>query len=218
MNQPEVVFFDCDHTVIDTDCEWTWINMLADMGRVPEHYRAKQQYYLDLHAKGQTPEEEYLEFILQEFVGQTPETMQQLAKKNFEIHIRNKIFPAARTAIKNHQQQEIPVVLLSGSTRVMVTPIAVDMGFNDVACTELEIIDGTYTGGLVGPFCIRDGKLKRGLDYCQQHNMNFKKAMYYGDSISDIQIFEKIGYPVTVNPNRKLRETAIQKRWAIENW
>jgi len=151
--------------------------MLADMGRVPEHYRAKQQHYLDLHAKGQTPEEEYLEFILQEFVGQTPETMQQLAKNNFENHIRNKIFPAARRAVKIHQQQEIPVVLLSGSTRVMVTPIAVDMGFNDVACTELEIIDGTYTGGIVGPFCIRDGKLKRGLDYCQQHDMNFNKAM-----------------------------------------
>lgn len=218
MCQPEVVFFDCDHTVIDTDCEWTWINMLADMGRVPEHYRAKQQHYIELHAKGQTPAKEYLKFILQEFVGQTPDTMQQLAQYNFENYVRNTIFHVAREAIKNHQQQEIPVVLLSGSTRLMVTPIAQAMGFNDIACTELELIDGTYTGGIVGPFCIRDGKLKRGQDYCQQHNMNFGNAMYYGDSISDIQIFEKIGYPVAVNPNPKLKEIADQNHWRIEYW
>jgi len=218
MNRPEVVFFDCDHTVIDTDCEWTWINMLADMGRVPEHYRAKQQHYIELHAKGQTPEEEYLEFILREFVGQSPDTMQQLAQKNFEKYIQNKIFPAANVAIKYHQQQEIPVVLLSGSTRVMVTPIAQAIGFDDIACTELELVDGTYTGGIVGPFCIRDGKLKRGLNYCQHHNLNFKNAMYYGDSISDIQIFEKIGYPVAVNPNSELRKIAGKKHWTIKTW
>ncbi len=218
MNQPEVVFFDCDHTVIGTDCEWTWINMLADMGRVPEHYRAKQQHFIDLHARGQTPEKEYLEFILQEFIGQTPATMQRLAKVNFENYIRGEIFSAAGQAIKQHQKLKIPVVLLSGSTRVMVTPVAEVMGFDDVACTELEVIDGTYTGGIVGHFCIRDGKLKRGQDYCQQHNLDFSNAMYYGDSLSDIQIFEKIRYPVVVNPIPELREIANQNRWTIVNW
>ncbi len=42
--------------------------------------------------------------------------------------------------------------------------------------------------------------------------------MYYGDSISDMQIFEKVGYPVAVNPNRKLSQIAKQKHWAIEHW
>jgi HAD superfamily hydrolase (TIGR01490 family) len=218
MNQPEVVFFDCDHTVIDTDCEWTWINMLADMGRVPGHYRAKQNHYINLHAKGLTPEREYLAFILQEFVGQTPDSMQQLAQSNFDDYIRDKVFSGAREEINKHQNQQIPVVLLSGSTRVMVTPIAAAMGFDDIACTELELVDGHYSGDIVGPFCIREGKLKRALDYCEQHQMNFRNAMYYGDSISDLQIFEKIGFPVAVNPNPKLTEIAIQKHWAIENW
>ena len=218
MPQPDVVYFDCDHTVIDTDCELTWINMLADMGRVPEHYRAKQQHYIDLHARGQTPEKEYLEFILREFVGQTPGAMQQLAQYNFESHIESRIFPGARAAVKKHQQQKIPVVLLSGSTRAMVTPIAEALGFADVVCTELELLHGTFTGGIVGPFCIRDGKLRRGLDYCQQHDLDFQNAMYYGDSISDIDIFEKIGSPVAVNPNSKLQEIASQKHWATVNW
>jgi HAD superfamily hydrolase (TIGR01490 family) len=218
MNQPDVVFFDCDHTVIDTDCEWTWINMLADMGRVSEHYREKQKKYIDLHAKGLTPEREYLDFILQEFVGQTPDSMRQLAQGNFENYIRDKIFAGAREEISKHQDRQIPVVLLSGSTRIMVTPIAGAMGFNDIACTELELIDGIYSGNIVGPFCIREGKLKRGQDYCEQRGMNFGNAIYYGDSISDLQIFEKIGFPVVVNPNSKLAEIAIHKHWAIENW
>lgn len=218
LNQPDVVFFDCDHTVIDTDCEWTWKNMLADMGRVPEDHRTKQQHYIDLHARGETPAEEYLEFILREFVGQTPDEMQALARKNYENYVRDKIFPGALKEIKMHREHGTPVVLLSGSTRVMVTPIAEAMGFSDVACTELELVDGKYTGGIIGHFCIRDGKLKRGIEYCEEHAMDFGSAIYYGDSISDIQIFEEVGHPIVVNPNSKLNCLAEKRKWKVINW
>jgi FMN phosphatase YigB (HAD superfamily) len=62
MDNPDIIFFDLDHTLIDADCEWAWKHMLADMGLVPESQRARQDNYIELHAEGETPAEEYLEF------------------------------------------------------------------------------------------------------------------------------------------------------------
>lgn len=218
IDQPDIAFFDCDHTLIDTDCELTWKNMLADLGMVPEEHRAKQQHYVDLHAAGQTPEKEHLEFILREFIGQTPDRMESLARDNFQKYISDKIYPHARMEIEMWKDRGIPVVMLSGSTRVMVTPIAAALGLSDVACTELELEDGTYTGRIVGLFCIRDGKLKRGLQYCRDRGIDFRRAVYYGDSISDIQIFEKVGQAVAVNPNEKLKALARENNWRVVKW
>jgi phosphoserine phosphatase len=73
----------------------------------------------------------------------------------------------------------------------MVAPVAEVMGFDNVACIELKTIDGTYTGGIVDHCCSRDCKLQRGQDDCQQHNLDFNDAMYYGDSLSEIRFLEK---------------------------
>ncbi len=218
MKDPEIAFFDCDHTLIDVDCEQTWVNMLVDLGRAPEEHRARQQHYIDLHAQGETPEEEYLAFILREFVGQTAERMKAMAQDNFENYIRHKIFPGAKARVAMHKARGIPVVMLSGSTRVMVTPIAEAMGVTDVACTELELVDGKYTGGIIGPFCIRDGKLKQALAYCRHHEIDFSRAIYYGDSISDVQIFERVGHAVAVNPNERLKTLADERKWQVIHW
>ena len=218
MNQPDIAFFDLDNTVIDTDCELTWKHMLADLGRVPNEQRAKQQHYINLHAIGKTPEEEYLEFFLREFVGREPCEMKDLARYNFDNYLQDKLYPQALEEIEALKAQGLPTVLLSGSTRIVVTPIAEALGVCDVVCTELELEGGKYTGGIVGPFCIRDGKLKRLLDYCRRHGKDPRHAMFYGDSVSDIPVFEKVGRAVVVNPNPKLKELAQERNWNMVCW
>lgn len=218
MNGADIAFLDLDHTLIDTDCELTWKNMLVDLGRVPEEQRAKQQHYIDLHSEGRTPVEEYLEFFLREFIGQTPEEMGALARRNFEGYVKDKIYPKALAEIEALKAQGIPAVLLSGSNRILVTPIARALGVSDVACTELELENGKYTGRIVGPFCIRDGKLQRGLEYCRDHDKDFSRAVFYGDSLSDVPIFEKVGQAVVVNPGEKLRALARERNWRTLRW
>ena len=218
MTRPGIAFFDLDHTLIGTDCELTWKNMLADQGLVPDEQRERQQHYIDLHAKGETPEEEYLEFFLREFVGRTPEEMAALARTNFEEYVQDTIYPQAQEEIRSLQAEGIPAVLLSGSSRVLVTPIAAALGLSDVACTELELVNGRYTGRVDGPFCIREGKLKRGIEYCRLHSKDFSNAVFYGDSISDIPIFESVGQAVVINPNETLEALARKRNWRTVRW
>ena len=95
MAKPDILFFDLDHTLIDTDCEWAWKNMLADMGMVAESQRARQDKYIELHAEGKTPAEEYLDFLLSDFVGKTTDEIRRLAERNFDTNIRHTVFPEA---------------------------------------------------------------------------------------------------------------------------
>ncbi len=216
--KPDICLFDLDYTLIDTDCELTWKNMLVDLGLAPAADRAKQQHYIDLHGEGQTPVDEYVAFFLREFVGQTDGRMAELARLNFERHIAAKIYREGRAAIAAAQAAGVPAVVLSGSNRVLVTPIAEALGASDLACTELELRAGRFTGALVGELCIRQGKVARAASYCAEHGTSIKRVAFHGDSVSDIPIFEAAGQATVVNPSARLGALAVERGWGTVRW
>ena len=110
------------------------------------------------------------------------------------------------------------VVLLSGSNRILVTPIARHFGINEIVCTEMEVINGCYTGQIIGDLCIREGKLKKAQNYCMKNSILPDQVGFYGDSLSDLQIFNWVKWPNVVNPNDKLRAIAEKRQWEIVNW
>ena len=218
MNRPDIVFFDLDHTLIDTDCEWAWKNMLADMGLVPDSQRARQDRYMELHAEGKTPAEEYLDFILSDFTGNTPERMAGLAGRNFDANIRHTVFDQAADAIADVLSAGGKPVLLSGSVRPVLEPVAAHLGFGEILCTELEVVEGRFSGRLASDFCIREGKLKRARDYCAHHGHSMREAGFFGDSLSDVQMFEQVGQATVVNPRARLTRRARQNGWRVVRW
>jgi phosphoserine phosphatase len=55
MDNPDIVFFDLDHTPINTDCEWAWKNMPTDMILVPDSQRALLRKWLEANASESMP-------------------------------------------------------------------------------------------------------------------------------------------------------------------
>jgi phosphoserine phosphatase len=43
-------------------------------------------------------------------------------------------------------------------------------------------------------------------------------AFYYADSIADLPVFESVGFPVCVTPEKKLEKIALKRRWKINIW
>jgi phosphoserine phosphatase len=43
------------------------------------------------------------------------------------------------------------------------------------------------------------------------------KSFSYSDSISDLPMLSIVGHPVAVNPDFRLKQTALQHDWAILN-
>ena len=213
-----ISFFDLDHTLIDTDCEWEWKNMLVDKGLAPESHRARQDRYMELHALGKTPAEEYIAFLMDDFTGRTESEMADLARENFETRVRGKVFPRALEEIERIAGDGGRPVLLSGSFRPIVEPVAAFLGMGEIVCTELDVRDGRFTGALTSEFCIREGKVKRARDYCRAHGQQLRDAAFYGDSLSDLQMFEQIGRANAVNPGPELERIARKRGWRVIKW
>ena len=137
----------------------------------------------------------------------------------FDEMLRDYIAPAARERITWHRQQGHHVAIVSASTPYAVSPVAHDLGLgDDYLATRLEVVSGRFTGGLIEPPCYGAGKVTLARAYSAQHNLDLAASYFYTDSHHDLPLLESVGNPVVVNPNRKLKAIALERRWRQESF
>jgi HAD superfamily hydrolase (TIGR01490 family) len=142
----------------------------------------------------------------------------ELSKEVVDKYLKVSIRPEIVKEINIHKAKNARTVILSSSISSICEPIGLHLGFDDIICTTMEISDGIFTGSPVGNFCFEDEKLIRLLSYCEKYHCDTSKAWYYADSISDLPVFEVVGNPVCVSPDRKLSKIAGKRGWRINNW
>src|SRR4029079_4998879 len=76
--------------------------------------------------------------------------------------------PGARTTLRTLRRLGYHCGVVSGGFRQVIEPLAHELMLDFVAANELEIIDGTLTGRVVGPVVDRPGKAKALRDFAQQ--------------------------------------------------
>ena len=214
----EIAFFDMDHTVLDMDSDLSWKYFLVDKGLAPPTHRAEAERFLDLYYRGQTPVDEFVKFQLKEFVNRSIEEMRQIADEHFQERLQKYIFPQARKEIAEFNQKGISTFLLTGTNRIIAEPIARSLGTGTLLATEPEIKNGLFTGKIDGAFLMKEGKLKSASDICSSRHIKLDKVTFYADSITDVTLLEKVGFPVVVNPKENLRVIADANQWRIEQW
>jgi len=96
--------------------------------------------------------------------------------------------------------------------------MANNLNIDDIICSELEVYNGKMTGRPVGHLCFGEEKAVRLKEYCEKHNSSRSEAWYYGDSISDLPALNAVGNAVCINPDKKLKKTALKRDWKILYW
>ena len=112
------------------------------------------------------------------------------------------------------------VALVSASFRPIVSELAKDIGTDLFVCTEMEIVDGFYTGNVI---CAPPEGVHKLLQLKQRADELFGEGNWtidsaWGDHISDEPILSAALRPVAVNPERLLRMRATSLNWTICNW
>jgi HAD superfamily hydrolase (TIGR01490 family) len=128
------------------------------------------------------------------------------------------IYKEAISEIEFHKSKNARIVILSSALTFVCHELAVYLKIDDVICSELEVRDGYLTGKPVGHICFGEEKAVRLQEYCIINNSPQSDAWYYADSISDLPALKEVGNPVCVNPDKKLKKTAIEKNWKILKW
>lgn len=216
--KPGVAFFDMDHTIIDIDCSVSWKYFLVDRGLAPEGDKAKADYYWNLYCLGNTPVDEFIEFQYREFSGNTIDEMRNRARCHFEECIRPYIYRGAQEKIEEFSRKGIPTALITGTNRYIAEPIAEAMEITTLLPTEPEIVDGKFTGGYCPPFLLKEGKIKKAESHSRELGVPLDQASFFGDSVNDLALLRRVGYPVVVNPGAKVLAVAKKNSWPVERW
>ncbi len=85
-------------------------------------------------------------------------------------------------------------------------------------CTEIEVINGYFSGLPKGKYCYKEEKLFQAKNYCEKHGFSLSEAYFYSDSTEDLPLLEKVGNPVCVSPEPALAKIAHKNNWRISNW
>jgi phosphoserine phosphatase len=92
------------------------------------------------------------------------------------------------------------------------------LGLSHVVCSRLEVAQGRFTGRPIEPICYGAGKIVWAERFASERNVTLKDCAFYSDSYTDLPMLERVGRPVVVNPDPRLRRAAKQRGWPIENW
>ncbi len=213
--EPQVYFFDMDHTLQDNDSDVSWKQFLVDEGIAPPETMELVDKYFEQYLRAELDFNEFLKFQLAEFIGHTPQEMEPLLYKHFEQFSSKKIYTAGIKLVSEVKQKGKPVVLLTATNRYISKPFAEYFEMDDMIANDLELVDGKFTGRIIGKYCCKDGKVTNARAWCDKHGLSLSDAKYFGDSVSDLDILQAVGYPVAVNPAEGLRQTAEELHWPI---
>ena len=212
-----LAIFDLDNTILNGDSDYSWINFLIDIGYVnKDEYEKKNQYFYDKYYEGKLDYDEWAEFALSTIKGKRPEEIENLLNKFLSSVIEPMINIYALRLLHNHYHNNDVMLLASATNSVIVTPIAKRLGFKNIVATEVEIVNGVYSGKFQNTPALGEGKLQKVREWMRKNDFNdFKNTTFYSDSINDFPLLAAVNKAVAVNPDNKLREECGKRSWEI---
>ena len=144
------------------------------------------------------------------------EDFQQGAAAFYQEHLKPHLAPNIHARVNEHRRQGHLLILISGSVRYMLEPVAEDLRFDHLLCTDLEIgDDGLLTGRAKGPICLNSNKRILAEMLARKVNIDLASSYAYGNHQSDLPLLELIGHPHVVEPTDPLKKVALAKKWPI---
>ena len=125
-----------------------------------------------------------------------------------EVAGQLELMPGARTTLRTLRRLGFRCGAVSGGFRRIIEPLAEELSLDYVAANELEIVDGTLTGRVVGPIIDRAGKAKALREFAEQAGVPMEQPVADGDGANDIDMLAAAGLGVAFNAKPALREVA----------
>jgi HAD superfamily hydrolase (TIGR01490 family) len=147
--------------------------------------------------------------------GEDEDRLRYLADELFEKVIQPSIFPGAYELIDKSKRLGLRQILVTGALDLTVIPLARHLGLDAWVTNRLEFVDGKATGRLLPPVMAAATKASWIRVYAEREGLHLSDCYSYSDSMSDLPMLSMVGHPTAVNPDYRLRNTALQHDWPI---
>lgn len=145
--------------------------------------------------------------------GWPADDVRQIVDDTIHDVIEPLIFDEALELIDFHRSQGDEVWIVSSSPEEIVEPFAALVGATGaIASRALVDEDNCYTGELEF-FCQGPNKAAAMRELADERGIDLSESSAYSDSETDVPMFEAVGHPYAVNPDRELRAIAHARGW-----
>lgn len=223
-----IAFFDIDGTLLaKPSLERRFFRELRRRGKIPaKNYfswlvemfrRGPRSLWLAVHANKM-----YLRHVPAEILSHAERSTARVPE------LLPEFFPAALQRVWWHALRGDSIVLVSGTLAPLaeIAKFAVErelLGRGvetkiDVLATQLEIRDGLWTGHISGAALFGEAKATAVRDFANAQQIPLSQCSAYGDSSLDRWMLDSVGHPFAINPTKRMRRIARQRRWHVLTW
>lgn len=213
-----IVFFDMDRTLLSENSGTLWTHYLYRHGKLSFLGLLRASWWLVLYRFALLDMDHVAARISQTIAGDSEDDLRQECGRWMRTEVARFIRNDARLTIKKHQQAGEICVILSSASPYATEPLAEMLGLSQCICQRLEVEEGRFTGRPITPLCYGSGKIFWAEQFASERNVALKDCAFYSDSYTDLPMLERVGRPVAVNPDPRLRRAAKQRGWPIEDW
>jgi HAD superfamily hydrolase (TIGR01490 family) len=213
-----VALFDLDRTLIRSTSAELYTRFRRDLGEVGPMYSLKVAWLVMQYTFGVIHAEQAAKSAVAEVIGKPEVWLRDRCRRWYDAYVRSEVYAHGRALVRHHQALGHHVAIVTASSIYAAEPVAEDLGIDQIIATELEIVDGVFSGGLVPPLCYREGKVTRVERWFASRGLNFDEAIFYTDSVTDRPLLERVACPVVVNADRRLARLARKRGWPMQRW
>jgi HAD superfamily hydrolase (TIGR01490 family) len=212
----KLALFDLDNTLLDGDSDYAWAQFLIEEGVLhAADYNAKNDYFYERYKDGTLDIHEFLDFQLAPLARRPRAQLDAWHNEFMRRKIRPMILPKAPELIAKHADALTAIV--TATNRFITRPIADELGVRDLIATDIEEMDGVFTGKPRGTPTFREGKIQRVDEWLAAKGRKLAdfESWFYSDSLNDLPLLERVNHPIAVDPDATLRARATEREWPI---
>ncbi|MEU6022343.1 HAD-IB family hydrolase [Micromonospora sp. NPDC047134] len=150
--------------------------------------------------------------------GWRVEEIERLAEEIFDELMAPRIWAGTRRLAQGHLDVGERVWLVSAAPVEIGRVIATRLNLTGAIGTVAEVVDGAYTGRLVGDLMHGPVKAEAVTALAAVEGLDLSLCSAYSDSANDLPMLSAVGRAVAVNPDTALLRQARQRGWEVRDF
>ncbi|MFI5832164.1 HAD family hydrolase [Micromonospora sp. NPDC051300] len=150
--------------------------------------------------------------------GWRVDDVERLAEEIFDELMAPRIWAGTRRLAQRHLDAGERVWLVSAAPVEIGRVIAARLGLTGAIGTVAEVVDGAYTGRLVGDLMHGPAKAEAVTQLAAVEGLDLARCAAYSDSANDLPMLSAVGRAVAVNPDPALLRRARERGWDVRDF
>jgi len=215
---PAIAFFDLDRTLIAMNSAQAWIKREVKLGHLSRVTAARGAVWIGLYHAGFARLDAAVHEAAATVKGEDEAPYVTRTALFWEEEALPSLRPQARAAVEAHRAAGEQLALITSSSQYMASAAAEALGLGHALSNVLEVQGGRFAGTMRAPLCFGRGKVDHAEALAAALGHRLIDCAFYTDSYSDLPLMERVGRPVAVHPDPRLRRHARRAGWPIVDW